>query len=278
MQKGNGKTAQFRCLQGFLIGVLLCFLLGEKVCAESSRDDRQAEAEELVRLYYEARSEGDIQAINRFFEEESRDRNIEILACKECGVEEYTGLQMDVYPLGQDSDAWLFIVTYELRVKDIEPGLPGIESLEVYSAGESLYLRGENASDDPYIEQITSITNKEEVINQVVECNRQFAEAVMENERFWKWAEELQEKMLAMAKEPLAEKVEEGGDTQKEEAETQYYVVRKGDCLWRIAERQMGDGRRWQELYERNRKSIGGNPDLILPGEKLEIPGVKQGD
>lgn len=278
MQKGNGKTAEFRCLQGFLIGVLLCFLLGEKVCAESYRDDRQAEAEELVRLYYEVRSEGDIQAINRFFEEESRDRNIEILACKECGVEEYTGLQMDVYPLGQDSDAWLFIVTYELRVKDIEPGLPGIESLEVYSAGESLYLRGENASDDPYIEQIASITNKEEVINQVVECNRQFAEAVMENELFWKWAEELQEKMLAMAKEPLAEKVEEGGDTQKEEAETQYYVVRKGDCLWRIAERQMGDGRRWQELYERNRKSIGGNPDLILPGEKLEIPGAKQGD
>ena len=278
MRKGNGKTVEFRCLQGFLIGVLLCFLLGAKVCAESSRNDRQAEAEELVRLYYEACSEGDIQAINRFFEEESRDRNIKILACKECGVEEYTGLQMDVYPLGQDSDAWLFIVTYELRVKDIETGLPGIELLEVYSAGESLYLRGENASDDPYIEQIASITNKEEVINQVVECDRQFAEAVMENERFWKWAEELQEKMLAMAKEPLAEKVEEGGDTQKEEEETQYYVVRKGDCLWRIAERQLGDGRRWQELYERNRKSIGGNPDLILPGEKLEISGAKQGD
>lgn len=278
MRKGNGKTAEFRCWQGFLIGVLLCFLLGEKVCAESSRNDRQAEAEEIVRLYYEAHSEGDIQTINRLFGEEDQKRNIMILACKECGVEEYTVLQMDVYPLNQDPDAWLFIVTYELRVKDIEAGLPGIESLEVYSVGESLYMRGENASDDPYIEQIASITNKEEVINQFAECNQQFAEAVMENERFWKWAEELQEKMAAMAKEPLTEKAGEGGDTQKKEAETQYYVVRKGDCLWRIAERQMGDSRRWKELYERNRKSIGGNPDLILPGEKLEIPGDKQGD
>lgn len=265
-------------MQGFLIGVFLCFLLGEKVWAESSRNDRQAEAEEIVRLYYEARSEGDVQAINRLFGEEDQKRNIIILAGKECGVEEYTVLQMNVYPLGQDPDAWLFIVTYELRVKDIEAGLPGIESLEVYSAGESLYLRGENASDDPYIEQIASITNKEEVINQVAECNQRFTEAVMENERFWKWAEELQEKLAAMAKEPLAEKAGEGGDTQQEGAETQYYVVRKGDCLWRIAERQMGDGRRWQELYERNSKSIGGNPNLILPGEKLEIPGDKQGD
>lgn len=278
MRKGNGKTAEFRCLQGFLIGVLLCFLLGEKVCAESSRNDRQAEAEEIVRLYYEARSEGDIQAINRLFGEEDQKRNIIILAGKECGVEEYTVLQMDVYPLGQDPDAWLFIVTYESRVKDIEAGLPGIESLEVYSAGESLYLRGENASDDPYIEQIASITSKEEVIDQFVECNRQFTEVVMENERFWKWTEELQEKMAAMAEAPLAENAEEGGDIQQEQAETQYYVVRKGDCLWRIAERQMGDGRRWQELYERNSKSIGENPNLILPGEKLEIPGDKQGD
>ena len=221
MQKGNGKTAEFRCLQGFLIGVLLCFLLGERVCAKSSRNDNQAEAEEIVRLYFEARSEGDVQAINRLFEEEDQRRNIIILAGKECGVEEYTILQMDVYPLNQNSDAWLFIVTYELRVKDIEVGLPGIESLEVYSAGESLYLRGENDSDDPYIEQIASITNKEEVINQVAECNQQLAEAVMENERFWKWTEELQEKMVAMAKEPLAENAKEGGDTQQEGAETQ---------------------------------------------------------
>ncbi len=76
----------------------------------------------------------------------------------------------------------------------------------------------------------------------------------------------------------LGEKVCAESSRNDRQAETQYYVVRKGDCLWHIAERQMGDGRRWQELYERNRKSIGGNPDLILPGEKLEIPEDKQRD
>lgn len=56
-------------------------------------------------------------------------------------------------------------------------------------------------------------------------------------------------------------------------------VVRPGDSLWSLAERDLGgaasDQRvddRWQAIYRRNRGVIGPDPDLIHPGQVLEIP------
>lgn len=48
-------------------------------------------------------------------------------------------------------------------------------------------------------------------------------------------------------------------------------VVQEGDSLWRIAEKYFGDGRKYRDLYDRNRAVIGENPDLILPGTVLEM-------
>lgn len=51
------------------------------------------------------------------------------------------------------------------------------------------------------------------------------------------------------------------------------YVVRSGDCLWRIAAdgRGYGDGRDWRRIYEANRDAIR-DPDLIHPGQEFRIP------
>lgn len=51
------------------------------------------------------------------------------------------------------------------------------------------------------------------------------------------------------------------------------YVVRPGDCLWRIAadDRGYGDGRAWRRIYEANRARIR-DPDLIYPGQEFQIP------
>lgn len=49
------------------------------------------------------------------------------------------------------------------------------------------------------------------------------------------------------------------------------YVVVKGDSLWKIAKKLLGDGGRWQELYNLNRDKIS-NPNLIYPGQVLTIP------
>ena len=47
------------------------------------------------------------------------------------------------------------------------------------------------------------------------------------------------------------------------------YVVRKGDTLWAIARRFLGDGRRYREIAAANSVR---NPNLIFPGQKLRIP------
>jgi nucleoid-associated protein YgaU len=46
------------------------------------------------------------------------------------------------------------------------------------------------------------------------------------------------------------------------------YTVRSGDTLSNIAERH---GTTWQRLYERNKAVIGGDPNLIVPGQRLEV-------
>jgi hypothetical protein len=70
--------------------------------------------------------------------------------------------------------------------------------------------------------------------------------------------------------------IESHGDT---------YVVQAGDSLWRIAERTLvarNDGtvtsadiaQFWPVVYRTNRALIGDDPNLILPGQTLQIPEV----
>jgi len=51
------------------------------------------------------------------------------------------------------------------------------------------------------------------------------------------------------------------------------YTVRPGDSLWEIADHQKMSGG-WHALYEANKEAVGANPDLILPGQSLDL-GVK---
>lgn len=49
------------------------------------------------------------------------------------------------------------------------------------------------------------------------------------------------------------------------------YTVVKGDCLWSIAKKLLGNGARYTEIYDLNRDKIS-KPNLIYPGQVLSIP------
>ena len=49
------------------------------------------------------------------------------------------------------------------------------------------------------------------------------------------------------------------------------YTVKAGDSLSSIAQEQLGDMGRWQEIYEANKAAIK-NPQMIYIGQELLIP------
>lgn len=57
-------------------------------------------------------------------------------------------------------------------------------------------------------------------------------------------------------------------------AQPQTYTVKAGDCLWNIAKAIYGNGALYTKIYEANKGVIGGNPNKIVPGQVLVIPGV----
>lgn len=67
-------------------------------------------------------------------------------------------------------------------------------------------------------------------------------------------------------------------------AALQRYVVRTGDSLWSIAESHPEPGtspsvhERWQAIWQANRDVVGDDPDLILPGQALRLPGPHHPD
>jgi LysM repeat protein len=52
----------------------------------------------------------------------------------------------------------------------------------------------------------------------------------------------------------------------------QEYTVQSGDTLWGIAQRAYNDPEDWDTIYDANKGIIGNNPNLIYPGQRLQIP------
>lgn len=72
-----------------------------------------------------------------------------------------------------------------------------------------------------------------------------------------------------------------GGATPLDEHQVRpsVHLVRPGDSLWAIAETRLGPRATvvdvvdyWHRIYDRNAALIGPDPDLILPGQRLDLP------
>lgn len=56
-----------------------------------------------------------------------------------------------------------------------------------------------------------------------------------------------------------------------EAANVDYYTIESGDTLWAIADKFLGNGAKYTEIFEANREVIE-DPDKIFPGQKIRIP------
>jgi nucleoid-associated protein YgaU len=57
----------------------------------------------------------------------------------------------------------------------------------------------------------------------------------------------------------------------KQEPEAQYYEVKKGDTLSKIAKEHYGDANKYMTIFEANKPMLK-DPDEIYPGQRLRIP------
>lgn len=55
------------------------------------------------------------------------------------------------------------------------------------------------------------------------------------------------------------------------EKEPVFHTVEKGDTLWAISSKTLGNGARYEEIFEANRPMLT-HPDKIYPGQVLRIP------
>jgi len=49
------------------------------------------------------------------------------------------------------------------------------------------------------------------------------------------------------------------------------HTVKKGESLWKIAKAELGDGGRWQEIYDLNKDKLK-SPEALRDGMKLQLP------
>ena len=85
---------------------------------------------------------------------------------------------------------------------------------------------------------------------------------------------EVEEVMIPASKASLYQDkvIEEKQDIESEvKVSSKDYVIQAGDTLWKIAEREYGNGMQWKRLYEFN-KDVISNPDRPKKGTKIKIP------
>lgn len=84
-------------------------------------------------------------------------------------------------------------------------------------------------------------------------------------------AAEREKVILAVGNIAGVAKVEDAIETPEPAKEPVFHTVVKGDTLWKIAEKTLGKGARYNEIFEANRPMLS-DPDKIYPGQVLRIP------
>ena len=75
-----------------------------------------------------------------------------------------------------------------------------------------------------------------------------------------------------MKKETTAKANVMAAKRKKDELAVQKHVVAAGESLSAISKKYYDDANQYMKIYEANKDVIGGDPNLIKPGQELVIP------
>lgn len=307
MEMVNGRKR--RCLRVaalFLSGIIVAcgiFFYGKIFCEaketekaaadkqeKSAADVEEQEIIEFVTSYYEAQTPEGIDTLADFVDDPlSEDFQRDLLRQRltfEIGrVKGWENFKAIVLPMS-DGKHWVVSVSSDLIVEGIDVGIPGLKVLLVGRNEEGelkIALYNDATSSDASLKEIRELSLSDEIVEHSNETAVAYNALINERSDVMEWALETQEAvdremMEALAREEMLstktdskEEDQEENTGEKPDVKNGSYTVQKGDCLWDIAEEQLGDGMRWSGLYEQNKDLIGENPDLLYVGITLQL-------
>lgn len=276
-----GIAAMFSCavaVMGFPGG-------GTVILCEAGTDDVEKEVVDFVTSYYEAQTPEGIDTLADYVSDpESTDFQMSLVNLQtvfECGATGMENIDVIAYPLS-DGEHWIASVSTEMVIRDFDVTLPGlkVELVDRKPDGELYIMAGSDELDedvaDVLLNEIREIRLSDEMVDRNTEIAMKYNEIIVDNQDVTDWVLEASKKVdeaKAEAYSQIGRKMNDRGNADKEKSdrEENRYVVKKGDCLWTIAEEQLGDGMLWSGIYETNKKVIGENPDLIYVGIELTL-------
>ncbi len=245
--------------------------------AKEGNDEKEVTA--FVTAYYEAQTPEGIETLADYMAEpESPGFQLFLAGLQttfERGLTEQKIMEVVVRPLS-DGEHWLAAVSSEWVIRGFDVTLPG---LKVQLVGRNqdgefkLEEYGGSASDEAMLEEIREIALSDEIVELTNEVAMKYNEVISENSEMMEWMLETS-RAADEAKADVTGRIldeREDADMAESGAKSGLYVVKKGDCLWSIAEEQLGDGMLWSGIYEANKAVIGDNPDLIYVGVELQL-------
>jgi len=276
-----GIAAMFSCavaVMGFPGG-------GTVILCEAGTDDVEKEVVDFVTSYYEAQTPEGIDTLADYVSDpESTDFQMSLVNLQtvfECGATGMENIDVIAYPLS-DGEHWIASVSTEMVIRDFDVTLPGlkVELVDRKPDGELYIMAGSDELDedvaDVLLNEIREIRLSDEMVDRNTEIAMKYNEIIVDNQDVTDWVLEASKKVdeaKAEAYSQIGRNMNDRGNADKEKSdrEENRYVVKKGDCLWTIAEEQLGDGMLWSGIYETNKKVIGENPDLIYVGIELTL-------
>lgn len=224
----------------------------------------EKEIRELLNAYYTARAEGDANVL-KDLKETTEDLEIDMYKImREEGVKEYWIENFKFYPLEGNQTEGIVSVFYNMLIQGIDMQVPGMEGLYIYKQDGEWKIKTDYGNDIFY-----RIQESEEFARDAESVEAKYEQTMGQDKEVAQWMEKLEKKLKDLSND-YAKQQKEGTD--KTDTGKKNYVVKKGDCLWSIAEEQLKDAEAWLSIYHKNRDIIGSRPEVILPGQELVMP------